>query len=71
MPKEVNVENIKVQNNWKQHSTGGGFYFLGFLGAFVYYLVNAETFWIGVLGFLKALVWPAILIYKLFQFLGM
>jgi hypothetical protein len=49
----------------------GGIYGLGFLGALVYYISNAETFWIGMLGFLKALVWPAFLIYELFKFLGM
>lgn len=48
---------------------GGGFYGLGFLGALIYYIQQADGFWVGVLGFLKALVWPAILIYKLMEFL--
>ena len=46
-------------------------WFLGFLGAVVYYLQHATGFWMGVLGFLKALVWPAMLIYKLLEFLKM
>lgn len=50
-------------------AAGGGLYGFGFLGALVFYLQNAETFWLGVLGFLKALVWPAILVYKLLEFL--
>ncbi len=49
---------------------GGGIYGLAFVGALVYYIQHAETFWMGVLGFLKALVWPAILIYKILEFLG-
>ncbi len=43
----------------------GGIYFLGFIGAVVYYIGNSTTFWQGVVGFLKAIVWPVFLIYKL------
>ncbi len=49
---------------------GGGIYFLGFIGTAVYYIQNTTGFWNGVVGILKALVWPAFLIYKLFVFLG-
>jgi len=48
---------------------GGGIYGLAFLGAVVYYIQHADSFWMGVFGFLKALVWPAILVYKLLEFL--
>ena len=48
----------------------GGIYGLGFIGAVVYYISHASGFWIGVLGFLKALVWPAFLIFELLQYLG-
>jgi len=51
-------------------SCGGCFYFLGFIGAVVYYIQTTTGFWNGILGILKALVWPAILIYKLLGFLG-
>ncbi len=44
----------------------GGLYFLGFIGAVVYYIQQATGFWQGVLGVLKALVWPAFLVHKLF-----
>jgi hypothetical protein len=46
-------------------------WFLGFIGALVYYIQQAAGFWIGVLGFLKAIAWPAFLVYKLFEFLKM
>ncbi len=46
-------------------------YGLGFIGALVYYLQHATTFWIGVLGFLKAMVWPAMLVYKVLEYLKM
>ena len=48
-----------------------GLYGLAFLGAVIYYFRHATNFWEGVLGFLKALVWPAVLIYRLFEFLKM
>ncbi len=46
-------------------------YGLGFLGALVYYIGHAATFWLGVLGFFKAIVWPAMLVYELLKYLNM
>ncbi len=47
-----------------------GVYGLGFIGAAIYYISTAATFWIGVLGVLKAIVWPAIVVYEFLKFLG-
>ena len=44
-------------------------YFLGFIGAAVYYISTATGFWNGVLGVLKAIVWPAFLVYEALKFL--
>ena len=64
----------KVKNAGKvQVKTNGtnGFYFLGFLGSAIYFISTATGFWDGVLGFLKAIVWPAFLVYEAFsQLLG-
>ena len=49
---------------------GGAVYGLGVIGAAVYYIGLATTFWAGVLGFLKALVWPAFLVYALLKLAG-
>ncbi|MDD5193148.1 MAG: hypothetical protein PHF67_01035 [Candidatus Nanoarchaeia archaeon] len=49
---------------------GGAIYGLGFIGAVIYFVSTAPSFWMGVLGFLKALVWPAFLVYELLKFLG-
>ncbi len=51
---------------------GGGdaVYGLGLIGAAIYYVTNATTFWMGVLGVLKAIVWPALLMYKVVGSLG-
>lgn len=49
----------------------GAVYGLGFIGAAIYFISHATGFWMGVLGFLKAIVWPAFLVYEAFkQLLG-
>lgn len=48
-------------------ATGGFIYFIGFIGAAVFYISNAVSFWSGVIGFLKALVWPAFVVYQVLQ----
>ena len=56
----------------KKHcGTSGCIYGMALIGAAVYYIQNADTFWMGVLGVLKAIVWPALLIYNLLGSLGM
>ncbi|MDD2753794.1 MAG: hypothetical protein PHT44_04265 [Candidatus Portnoybacteria bacterium] len=50
---------------------GGGVYGLAFIGAAVYYIQHADTFWMGALGILKAIIWPAMVIYKVLEFFGM
>ena len=44
-------------------------YGLGFIGALVYYIGQAKDFHEGVIGFFKAIVWPAILVYNIFKLL--
>ena len=46
-------------------------YGLGFIGALVYFIQHAGSFGEGLLGVLKAMVWPAFVVYKLLQFLKM
>lgn len=57
---------------WKGMHNGAGssaVYGLGLVGALVYFLQHATTFGSVVIGILKAIVWPAIVIYKLFELL--
>ena len=42
----------------------------GFIGAAVYFISQAATFGAGLVGFLKAMVWPAFLVYEAFKALG-
>lgn len=54
----------------KKYGGGGGaVYGLGLLGALVYFLSHATSFGVGVLGVLKAILWPAFLVYSLLGFL--
>lgn len=52
--------------NNSKHDGGpsSAIYGLGFIGAVIYYISAATGFWSGVLGVLKALVWPAFLVYE-------
>jgi hypothetical protein len=57
---------------WTSPNPGGGnaVYGLGLIGALIYYIQRADGFWDGVLGILKAIVWPAFVIYDLLKFLA-
>jgi len=66
LPKQRKIKNIKCVSS---NSCTGGVYFFGFIGAVIFYIQNSTSFWNGVLGILKAFVWPVILVYKLFGFL--
>ena len=48
-----------------KNNSSNAVYGLGFIGAVVYYVQNADGFWMIVLGIVKAIVWPAMLVYKL------
>lgn len=50
-------------------ASGGAAYGLGFVGALIYFWQHADTLWQFILGFLKAMVWPALLVYKVLEFL--
>jgi hypothetical protein len=47
----------------------GGVYGMGFLGAAVYFIQHAGSVLAGVVGFFKAVFWPAVLMYKLLEYL--
>ncbi len=54
----------------KNSAPSGAVYGLGIIGAAVFYISNATCFWGGVLGFLKAIVWPAFLVYEALKHLA-
>ena len=50
-----------------QGGAGGFAYFLGFIGALVFFWNRAEGFGEYLVAVLKAFVWPAFLVYQAFQ----
>jgi hypothetical protein len=54
------IGNVNVQVS---KSGSGAIYFLGFIGAAIFYVSTASDFWAGVLGLLKAALWPAFLVF--------
>lgn len=54
-----------------RNDSGNAAYGLGVLGAAIYYISTASGFWVGVLGVLKALVWPVFVVYELMKYLQM
>jgi len=69
---ERNRLKIKTMKSEMQHSApSGAVYAFGLIGAAIYYISTATGFWMGVLGFLKALVWPVFLVYEALKHLAM
>jgi len=59
-----------MRENIQKTAPSGAVYGLGLIGAAIYFISTATSFWIGVLGFLKAIVWPVFLVYQAFKHLG-
>ncbi len=50
-------------------ATGGAFYGLGFIGALIYYIQTATSFWDGLYGVFQAIVWPAYFVYGILHYM--
>ena len=59
-----------MKDEIQRHAPNNTVYGLGLIGAMIYFISNATGFWMGVIGFLKALVWPAFLVYEALKALG-
>lgn len=55
---------IKINKN---DGTVGFTLFLAFVGAAVYFVNQVDGFWNIIVALLKAVIWPAILVYNLLQ----
>jgi hypothetical protein len=59
-----------TSKNVAKSSGAGGLWFLGFLGTLIYYLhYHSGTFWLVILAVVKALIWPAFVVYYLLRFM--
>jgi hypothetical protein len=63
------LDKKKRKKDYTNSGMVGFGYFVAFIAAAVYFIQQAETFWMGLLGLLKAIVWPGYLIYYLLDFL--
>ena len=59
-----------MKGNMQSNAPSNAVYGLGLIGAAIYFISTATSFWIGVLGFLKAIVWPVFLVYQAFKHFG-
>lgn len=59
-----------MKKEFQCNHTGNAVYGLGFIGAAIYFISHAIGFWMGVIGFLKAIIWPVFLIYEAFKHFG-
>jgi hypothetical protein len=66
LKKKLKKQTKKYGNIEIKTKSFGNLYFFGFIGAAVFFVTHADGFWDGVLGFLKAIVWPAFLVYQAF-----
>ncbi len=57
----------KGNSNASTHGTSGALYFVGFIGSLVYWMQAATNFGAVITGFLKSMVWPAYIVYKLLE----
>lgn len=59
-----------MKNNAQCAAPASAVYGLGFLGAVIYYITNATGVGMALWGIIKAMVWPAILVYEIMGFLN-
>jgi hypothetical protein len=52
-------------------SSSEAIYCIGLMGAAVYYLQHAKSFMEGVIGIIKAVGWPAVVLYRVLELLNL
>jgi hypothetical protein len=67
-----NDSSIKESHNRKvKNQAYDVVYGLGFIGAAIFFIQHSVTFWACVIGIIKAIFWPVMIVYKLLEFLKM
>jgi hypothetical protein len=59
----------KYSKHWHKGASSGHMYGLGFLGALFYFLQNVSGLQDALLGIGKAIVWPALVVFKALELL--
>ncbi|MCX6334776.1 MAG: hypothetical protein NT092_10830 [Bacteroidia bacterium] len=61
---------MKEQIQKNAPAASGAVYGLGLIGAAIYFISTATSLWVGVLGFLKAIIWPVFIVFQAFKHLA-
>lgn len=59
---------MKVRN-MKGSASSGAIYGIDMIGALIYYLQHATSFLMALVGIVKAILWPAVVVYKVLELL--
>lgn len=68
-PEYIKTLHMKTKTSLTGAHIHSAIYGFGVVGAFIYFIQQAGTLWQGVIGTAEAIVWPAVLVYKLFEYL--
>jgi hypothetical protein len=60
-----------MKDGFRKGAPQSAIYGMGFIGAVIYYISVSTSFWMGVLGVLKAIIWPVLLVYEALKHLAM
>ncbi len=59
-------------NDWRSGGRASdAIYGFGFIGSLIYFIGHATSFGMGVLGVLKSIIWPVLLVYRALDFFRM
>lgn len=64
------LKNLDCKSSAAGCGGAGAVYGLGFLGALYYFLTTATSLWMGVVGVVKAIFWPGVLVWMALKSLG-
>lgn len=56
----------KIVNN----SGSGAIYGIGIIGALIYFLSRADSFWAVIVGIVKSVFWPAVFVFEALKILN-
>jgi len=65
-----NEQETKKQKVVYRGGASDAVYAFGILGAWFYYLTHATTILMGILGLIKGLFWPALIVYELLKYIN-
>lgn len=65
------ITHVHKKTTIKDNSVPGSIYGMAFIGALIYFIQHSMGFWGVIIAIIKAIFWPAVLMYKLLEFLKM